>query len=112
VTESEARAQIRTLTKSGMDPILEEDEITSCVAEWASATGSLFSAVAMGWRIKQAACADRYDITTGGDIASAKRDQVFQHCGRMAEFYEGKAGINRGVTSVQPTRGERCTPCR
>lgn len=54
-------------------------------------TYNLSAAAAEGWRRKASLCSGKYNLTVGAG-QSFSRDQVFQHCLKMAELY-GRGGV-------------------
>jgi len=85
------RNKIRTLTKSGMDPVLDEGELDYLFDLYENEGRSLFSVVAEGWEIKAAGCAHRFDVTTGDSNNSAKLSQTYKHCLERAAHYRRRA---------------------
>jgi hypothetical protein len=59
--------------------------------------GDTNAAAADAWRIKAANVADWYDVMLDG--SQLNRDQVWQHCIRMAEYYEDRSGA--GLINVK-----------
>lgn len=62
---------------------------TSTPAAW-SPTYDLATAAAEGWRYKAGAVSDRFRFSQEGE--GYDRNQIFEHCLRMAEIYERKRG--------------------
>ena len=60
-------------------------------------TEDVNAAAAEGWRIKAGSVAEWYQMSVDG--ATLSRDQVFEHCIKMAEHYEGLGGGN--LTNVR-----------
>jgi hypothetical protein len=50
------------------------------------------AAAAEGWRIKAASVADWYQMNIDGAFLS--RDQVWEHCMKMAAHFDGRSGGN------------------
>lgn len=90
---------------------------TATPAAW-SPTFDLAAAAAEGWRMKAGLVSDRFRFGDDGD--SYDRNQVFEHCARMAELYDRKAAGGElvigapsagaaGISSIPLSRGRRAT---
>lgn len=71
-----------------LDGVTYELDTTTLPTAW-SPTYDLAAAAAEGWRWKAGLVSDRFRFADGGD--SYDRNQVFEHCNKMAELYEAKA---------------------
>lgn len=61
--------------------------------------GSLEACAATGWRVKAATVHDWYLVNIDGGFLS--RDQVFNHCIKMAETFESsKGGMSQSVEVI------------
>lgn len=70
-----------------LDGVTYERDTTAVPTAW-QATYNLALAAAEGWRYKAGLVSDRFRFADGGD--SYDRNQIFDHCLKMAELYEGK----------------------
>lgn len=59
---------------------------------------ALAAAAAEGWRVKAGLVSDRFRFADEGD--SYDRQQIFEHCVRMAEMYEKKAAAGELVVGA------------
>lgn len=81
---------------AGPDEVLSDsvlDELYDGPAE-----GSIEGAAARAWRIKAATVTEWY--MTNVDGAFLSRDQVFDHCVKMAGYYEGVSGTSFAMINV------------
>lgn len=92
----EQRALIRLYSDDPFGPneVVHNDVLESLFTE----LESVESVVARVWRIKAATVADWYLANVDGSFLS--RNQVFDHCNAMAEFYERQSGTSGVIVSV------------
>lgn len=96
---NEQRALIRLYSDDpfGPDEVVHNDVLESLFED----SESVESVVARVWRIKAATVADWYLANVDGSFLS--RNQVFDHCIAMAEFYERQSGTSGSIVSVALT---------
>lgn len=70
------------------DGVTYELDTTTIPTAW-KPTYDLAAAASEGWRWKAGLVSDRFRFADGGD--SYDRNQVFEHCNKMAELYESKS---------------------
>lgn len=70
-----------------LDGVTYELDTTSVPTAW-QPTYDLAAAAAAGWNEKAGLVSDRFRFADGGD--SYDRNQIFEHCVKMAELYESK----------------------
>jgi hypothetical protein len=66
------------------DPFFSDEQLDNLLAE--TQENDLNAAASQGWLMKAAAVSDWYQATSDG--SSFSRQQVFEHCLRMANKYE------------------------
>lgn len=97
---SEDRALLRLYIADPASPsaALSDDELDGLNEV---AGGSLEGTAARAWRIKAARVADWYLANVDGSFLS--RDQVFDHCLKMAQYYEGISGTSYSTENLALT---------
>jgi hypothetical protein len=102
MTPEQAADRLAMMTAANTAPELDADLVRSLVAEAArvdtdgigprdpawTPTYDLNRAAAEGWRLKAAMAAGQYSVTADG--ATFQRNQVFEHCERMAGHYAAR----------------------
>lgn len=102
-----ARARIGVLTDATSDPVLDRDDLDALVAvarrvdtndyapshaAW-TPTYDVYAAAVAGWELKAGRAAGHYGIAEDGQ--SFSRQQVYDHCMRMARHYTRGGSVVR-----------------
>ncbi len=92
------RLYIDDVTPSnGEDPFLSDIKLQSLLDK----EGNVEAAAGKAWRIKAAQVSSWYLANVDGAFLS--RDQVFDHCMKMAEFYEQVSGTSEIIKNIDLT---------
>lgn len=110
MTTALAHARIRRLVAHDKTPELSAQDLDSLYAIYGEdeTNAGMNAAVLEGWEIKTAAASEMCNLTTGGDIGSLSRRQIYENCEKQRNYWKGVVNGGNGLTTVQPSRGTRC----